>query len=141
MNGIIMNGKSLEPRFIFPPNVGSSSARPGLKIDLSTSLVHEEAPIGNHAPNEQQNMAVCRLLWCAFQKPIGIIGIMILFLSWLIFAMATSASVLSWIGTIGVVSGATLIGLSLFSSYSGNARTNNAQVEEVAYGYSGTKKS
>ena len=66
---------------------------------------------------------------------------MILFLSWLILAMATSASVLSWIGTIGVVSGATLIGLSLFSSYSGNSRTNNAQVEEVAYGYSGTKKS
>lgn len=127
-------------RFKFPANVGSDSVQRELYMDLSGSLVHKEGALSNREPNKQQNTALFPLLWGAFQKPVGKIGTMILLLSWLILAMATSASVLSWVGTIGVVSGATLIGLSLFSSYSGNARTNNVQTEEPAYGHSGAKK-
>ncbi len=136
-----MDAKRSKDRFKFPLDVGSNAAGRQLYMDLSGSLVHKDVYFHNNDPNKQQNTATFTLLWRAFQKPIGKIGTMILFLSWLILAMATSASVLSWVGTIGAVSGATLIGLSLFSSYSGNVRTNNVQTEELAYEHSGAKKS
>ena len=115
------------------PEVGKNSDRISQSMDdyLKTSLLHEDdlqlQPKASRAP---QQALLCRLCWGVWQQPIGKMGTIILFMSWLLVAVATTASLLSWIGTLGMVTGATLLGLSLFAACFKNARNNTSQTEE-----------
>lgn len=132
-----MNGKFQNPPLLpFPAGVGAKKEGPAsVKIDHfeTRSLVDDDNRPGSSSPSRNAPISspIGRLLFGVWQQPIGKMGLIILFLGWLLWVVATTASLLSWIGTLGMVTGTAFLSLSLFSNCLKNMRSQSSQNEEA----------
>lgn len=108
-----MDGRAPNIKIKFPdiPNIGPGSAIPDLKGSslFPTTEKNRQNSFG------QRQIGVLQLLWQALQKPLSKIGLIILFLAF-VMILTPNAPVLLWIGMAGVVTSATMIGFSLFNT-------------------------
>lgn len=108
-----MDDKAINPKLKFPEfeNSGKGYSIP----DLNGASLLPACENNQQNSVEQRRLSVLQLLWQAIQKPLSKIGLIILFLAF-IMILTPNAPVLSWIGIVGVLASATMIGLSLFNT-------------------------
>ena len=133
-----MEDKFAQNKMIFPslPTTPEHS-RQKINQFVTGSLIHTDHSFsalraGRHRQPPVQNMSTLGLLWLGLQKPVGTISAVILFLSWVLLALAASAPILAWIGVAGTMTGITLIGFSMFGSRSRNASISNLPRVELS---------
>lgn len=110
----------LKDRYKFPniPSTGSGHTIPDLK-GASLLLETETLVLPVSAP---RNWTTLQLLGQTYEQPLTKCGLIILFLTF-IMVLTTSIPVLSWLGMAGILTGSSLIGLSLFNTRSEYSRT------------------
>lgn len=128
-----MDDKFSQNRMLFPP-LPTTPGHSQQKISqfLKGSLIHTDPSSSastrharRHCQAPAQNISTLGLLWLGLHKPVGKTGTVILFLSWILLALAASAPILASLGVVGMMTGITLIGFSMFGSRSRNASIPN----------------